>query len=801
MKLKSLILAVLAGGALLASCQQEKPIYGISTDKDVLEFTAEGGQAAVQVTTGQAWTVSIPADAQEWLVANPTSGTGSASVVFTAAANAGKDRKAGVKIKAGMSGYVNVAVNQAGSVAAGDGLTPETAWSASEANAWVKANLTDKQVTTEKYYIKGKIHKVQTTFAASGDFGNAVFFMSDNGQAASDDFEAYQVYYLEGKKWVKGQPDVEVGDDVIIYGPVTLYGSTAETSGKGAAFIYSHLRNGETPTPPEEEDYTKAEAKTVAEFIAAADANTYYKLTGTVSSFNKTYCSFDLTDATGKIYVYSVLADYKTEWADKIKNGGTITIAAKYKKYNDKDEAVDAAILAYEDGQGGGEEDYTKAEAKTVAEFIAAADKNTYYKLTGTVTSFNATYCSFDLTDETGTIYVYSVLDAYKTDEWKNKIKNGGTITIAGKYDYYSSKSQHEVVQAAFLEFTEGETPTEFEDLTVAEFITKADATKPYRLAGKVESYVVTNKDKGYMTFNLVDATGSILVYSLATGQFAEWGEKIQDGGSIVLVGTYKLYNNTPEVVDATIESFEADPNYKYCKVDKKTINVAATDTEVEIKVEANAAWAISQTTNHAGVSVNPASGEADATVKVTIPANTSTEAAVEYTFMLACEAASVEETITITQGKASSGNETIVNVDFVAENADLPQGSANKATDGTYTLGGQAFVMHAADGFYQAKNGDKYYLLIGKQGSYIQLPVIDGKALKKIEFKTGEGASTSVIVDVTKDGTALEINTGALNKNTEYSWNVAGETGVAYRLQVMSMHNAQYQYIKLTYE
>ena len=32
----------------------------------------------------------------------------------------------------------------------------------------------------------------------------------------------------------------------------------------------------------------------------------YFKLTGTVSKFNAQYCSFDLTDASGTIYVYSV---------------------------------------------------------------------------------------------------------------------------------------------------------------------------------------------------------------------------------------------------------------------------------------------------------------------------------------------------------------------------------------------------------------------------------------------------------------------------------------------------------------
>ena len=459
MKLKSLVLAVLAAGAALVSCQQEKPVFGISADKDTIEFPQGGGQVSVQVTTAQAWNVNIPIDAQAWLIANPSSGMGSGTITFTAQANDGKDRKTGLKINAGMAGYVSVTVTQPGSQKPGDGLTPETAWSASEARAWITANLASGDVTTDKYYIKGIIHKVQTTFAASGSYGNAVFFISDDGQASSEDFEAYQVYYLEGKQWKKGNPDVAVGDEVIIYGPVTLYNTTPETAGKGAAYIYSHVSKG-GGGGGEETDYSKAQPKTVAEFIAAADTETYYKLTGTVSGFNATYCSFDLEDATGKIYVYSVLADYKAEWVSKIKNGGTIVIAGKYDYYEKKSqhEVIDAAILSFEPGQGGGgeETDYSKAEPKTVAEFISAADTETYYKLTGEVSSFNATYCSFDLTDATGTIYVYSVLADYKA-EWASKVKNGATIVIAGKYKNYNGKD--EVVDAAILSCEGGEDP------------------------------------------------------------------------------------------------------------------------------------------------------------------------------------------------------------------------------------------------------------------------------------------------------------------------------------------------------
>ena len=154
------------------------------------------------------------------------------------------------------------------------------------------------------------------------------------------------------------------------------------------------------------EDYENAEPKSVAEFISAADKNTYFKLTGTVSGFNSQFCSFDITDESGSIYVYSVAN--KADWASKISNGGTVTLAGKYDYYSSKEqhEVVSAQILSFEAGE---QPDYSDAEPKTVADFISAADKNTYFKLTGTVSKFNSQYCSFDLTDDSGTIYVYSV--------------------------------------------------------------------------------------------------------------------------------------------------------------------------------------------------------------------------------------------------------------------------------------------------------------------------------------------------------------------------------------------------------
>ena len=217
----------------------------------------------------------------------------------------------------------------------------------------------------------------------------------------------------------------------------------------------------------QEDDYENAEPKTVAEFISAANKTTYFKLTGTVSKFNAQYCSFDLTDDSGTIYVYSVAN--KADWSSKISNGGTVTLAGKYDYYekNSQHEVIEAQILSFE---AGAQEDYSNAESKTVAEFITAANKETYFKLTGTVSKFKSQYCSFDLTDASGTIYVYSV--ANKAD-WSSKISNDGTVTLAGKYDYYEKNSQHEVIEAYILSF-EAAAPPDTQDATVAEALAAA---------------------------------------------------------------------------------------------------------------------------------------------------------------------------------------------------------------------------------------------------------------------------------------------------------------------------------------
>lgn len=103
------------------------------------------------------------------------------------------------------------------------------------------AKLGDKEVSTQDYYFKGKICSVKYTFNATQ--GTANFNLSDDGSTNGTQFVCYSVYYLGNQAWVDGNTQIKVGDEVIIFGKITNYSGTLETSSK-KAYIYS--LNGNT---------------------------------------------------------------------------------------------------------------------------------------------------------------------------------------------------------------------------------------------------------------------------------------------------------------------------------------------------------------------------------------------------------------------------------------------------------------------------------------------------------------------------------------------------------------------------
>lgn len=309
---------------------------------------------------------------------------------------------------------------------------------------------------------------------------------------------------------------------------------------------------------------------------------------------------------------------------------------------------------------GGGETpdpgaDYTKAESKTVAEFIAAADKSTYYKLKGTVSRFNPTYCSFDLTDETGTIYVYSVAD--KT-AW-SKVKDGGIVEIAGLYDYYAGSSKHEVVKAQFLSFSEATAPMEIVNATVAEFIAaEKSVTKKYRVSGTITEI----QNPTYGNLKLKDDTGEVLIYGVkkdkdaANTSFSELGAEV--GDKLTVVGFRDEYSGTIEMTSGYCEKLEKDTTTPKFSVSTTALTAKAGDTSASFDVKGNVKWSVSS--DNAAYTVSPASGDGAGTVTVKFAANeTDKDVTVKLTVSTTEEVATKSYTVTLThKGVSAAGAE-----------------------------------------------------------------------------------------------------------------------------------------------
>lgn len=243
------------------------------------------------------------------------------------------------------------------------------------------------------------------------------------------------------------------------------------------------------------------------------------------------------------------------------------------------------------DGSGtGGDTDGVDHGATKVSAFLSAAEStNDWYELTGVISNLKDgdKYGNFDLTDDSGSVYVYGVLSQKGGEKQKfqdlvskYKIANGGTITIKANRGSYNDKV--EAMNAYFISYTAGEggeggddggtpvvtPPTDITDATVEQFLAAEESTsKYYRLTGEVSDI----KSTVYGNFTITDATGSVYVYGLTKSfqaydsENSKWPNDksfgdlgIKAGDTVTLVGTRGSYLETIEVCGAYCEKVVA---------------------------------------------------------------------------------------------------------------------------------------------------------------------------------------------------------------------------------------------------
>ncbi len=217
------------------------------------------------------------------------------------------------------------------------------------------AAMTKDVTSTDDYYVKGKICSIKFTFSA--EYGTATFNISDDGKTGGKEFTVYGTYYKAAEqKWVEGDTQIAVGDEVVVCGKVVNYGGNTPEFANKKSYVVSINGNGSGAGGG---TTSGVQAVSVADFNAAAEStDVWYQLTGTISNLKDgdQYGNFDLTDSTGSVYVYGVLSEKggaKKKFQELvaqygIANGKTITIIGNRGSFNGKIEVVNAYFVSVE---------------------------------------------------------------------------------------------------------------------------------------------------------------------------------------------------------------------------------------------------------------------------------------------------------------------------------------------------------------------------------------------------------------------------------------------------------------------
>lgn len=497
--MKYILTAIASSALLLAGCTQEYEIHTLAelqVSQSFVSIPMEGGSTTVDLTANADWAfdqTGIP----EWLTVSPVSGNaGEYDLVFSAeSVDAGREASLAILV-GGKTQHITVrqgeiaasAATCADVIAGPDGKTYiVTGRVTSIANTnygnwyladdtgeiyiygtvdatgsynWDSFNIEVGDVVTVQgpkttyngtvelvdvkvlSVEKSLLQSVATEFTvtkAGGDV-EAQFIVKGNGLEFEVPSDVASWVRVNNIKTIPAEED---GDNDIT--AVSISVAPNDGDARVAAIEFSSTSSDGTSvatvTITQEGNISD---RTVAELIASEPSDIdYYRLTGKVSNIaNTTYGNFNLVDATGSIYVYGLTATQQTS-NDKsfeslgIEEGDILTLIGTRDEYNGTPQVGGPAYYV----------EHIGSTVATVAEVLAAEEGDTYYKITGTVESIaNETYGNFNLTDETGTIYVYGLTNAPVESNDKSfaslGIKVGDTITLVGKRDSYNGDPQ-----------------------------------------------------------------------------------------------------------------------------------------------------------------------------------------------------------------------------------------------------------------------------------------------------------------------------------------------------------------------
>ena len=762
------MLSLAALAVIPTACEEEDGPSGapsIELSEGTIEFEKAGETKTVKVTATRDWKVDVPSTI-DWISVDPKSGKGNGKatdVKITVLANDGMDREASIVFTIGFEDKA-LTVKQAGTGSLEDLLiyyndfdktaaektygTSGTSWPyLDQFDGW--QNATGKGAGAEKYG-----YNAMSARNNSNSDGN---YSDYDGSGVNNLFFGSSAYFLV--------QDIALGGNTNI---ALSFGSEKYLQDGESIFLNSEFHV-----------YLSADA---AKWVELKD----YTFAGgtTAARWNLANGTFSVPAGTQKISVC-----FKADVASAYRlDDVRLTVSDKAGTSIDFSKGVE---MDFSSNSGGGNTGGETKEpiAATVAEFIAAAESSTQpYKLTGVIGgSINSTYGNFDLTDESGTVYVYGLtatnLGYGATNDQSYAsigLKAGDKVTLIGFRGSYGDKI--EVMYPYYVSHEagsgSGEEVKEPVTATVADFIAAAESsTQPYQLTGVIGGSINTT----YGNFDLTDETGTVYVYGLtktnlgygATNDQSYASIGLKAGDKVTLIGFRGSYNGKVEVMYPYYVSHEASGS-GFMSLNTTSLDVSASATSATFTIYSNVDWTVAS--DNADYTVSPASGNGESTVTVSFPANTGDDKVVNITVSTEADVLNKSITLVLTHKKQAQESDENSLTLSIADNQDWKVGE-----DATY---GAGFAMEKYGyklAYYQYESTSKAvapsadHIRVYKSSVLLINPP-SGRKIKKVVL-------TCTATDKCADMTVLTDNNSTAAANTSaatISWSGSVDSFVA---------------------
>ncbi len=432
--------------------------------------------------------------------------------------------------------------------------------------------------TSSPVFVEGIITQIDNIDTS---YGNATYYIASESDINEDgsvnqQLEVYRGYYLNGDKFTS-EDQMKVGDHVIVYGQITLYGSTPEVT--QGSMLYEHngkySDNPESTTDPvgsgtKEDPYNTVAANNIANALADNAKSDVMYIKGKVVSIKEQYgtqygnATFYISPdgtATDQLYVYRALylGNERYSSGDLLNVGDDVVICGKVTKYVSNYgttlETVqnEAYLYSLNGKSAGGDEPgpagdatgdgtlqnpYNSVAANQIASALTADTKTGEVYVKGKVVSIkeqfgtqygNATFYISDDGTSAGQFYVFRCL--YLGNEKYTEgtlLKVGDEVIIHGKLTNYRGDTPESVQNEAYIYSLNGQTSDEGGGETPSPGGDgEGSYSSPYDVASALALY---NSTGGTATSAYVKgfAVGYVSGYNMSTSKFDNQPEKDQ---------------------------------------------------------------------------------------------------------------------------------------------------------------------------------------------------------------------------------------------------------------------------------